>query len=312
MRSPSRVRSRRPGATLLSGSRYARTWRLAQRLQAQSETREDYIEAVLRYLGGDDFTYTESPPPSAQSLDGFLFDAKSGYCQQYSGAMALLMRMGGVPSRVSTGFTSGSYDRKAREYVVRDVDAHSWVEVWYPGIGWVTFDPTPAASPARSQPDEDGAGAGASSLPGAPDLGGDIRSDPSRQVAVAEEGPPWTLIGFGAAAAVLLLGLAASLVRRHRRRVAAGWGPLAELERALVRARRGPGPAATLAKLESAFARSPDAASYVRALRDQRYGGRGDPPPASGRRALRSELGRGGGLAGRLRAWWALPPRGLH
>ena len=46
--------------------------------------------------------------------------------------MALLLRMGGVPARVSTGFTSGSYDRKTREYVVRDFDAHSWVEVWYP------------------------------------------------------------------------------------------------------------------------------------------------------------------------------------
>ena len=70
--------------------------------------------------------------------------------------MALLLRMGGVPARVSTGFTSGSLDAKTREYVVRDLDAHSWVEVWYAGIGWVTFDPTPADAPPRSQPNEGG------------------------------------------------------------------------------------------------------------------------------------------------------------
>jgi protein-glutamine gamma-glutamyltransferase len=301
-----------PAGRLLASSAYARTWALAERLRARSENREDYVEAVLRYLGGDQFTYTESPPASAENLDGFLFDAKSGYCQQYSGAMALLLRMGGVPARVATGFTSGSYDRKTREYVVRDLDAHSWVEAWYPGIGWVTFDPTPAASPARAQPDEDGGGIGSSALPGAPDLGGDIRSDPSRQVAVAGQGTPWTLIGLGGAAAALLAAFALWLVRRHRRRMADGWGPLAELERALVRARRGPAPAATLAKVESAFSRTPAAAGYVRALRDQRYGGGGAVPAAAGRRAVRSELARGGGPRARLRAWWALPPRGLH
>ena len=72
--------------------------------------------------------------------------------------MALLLRMGGVPARVSTGFTTGVLDRKAGEYVVRDLDAHSWVEVWYAGYGWVTIDPTPAAAPARSQADDEDAG----------------------------------------------------------------------------------------------------------------------------------------------------------
>ncbi len=301
-----------PATNLLERSGYARSWELAQRLRRGADSQEDYVQAVMRFLRGNRFTYAESPPASAENLDGFLFDAKSGYCQQYSGAMALLLRMGGVPARVSTGFTSGSYDRKAREYVVRDLDAHSWVEVWYPGIGWATFDPTPASSPARSQPDEDGGGTGAAATQGAPDLGGDIRSDPSRQVAVAEEGVSWTRIALIAAGALVLLAAAAALLRRRRRRIASGWGPLAELERALVRARRAPGPAATLAKLEAGFAGSPAAADYVRALRDQRYGGRSQAPPPAGRRALRAELGRGAGLGGRLRAWWALPPRRLH
>ena len=84
--------------------------------------------------------------------------------------------------------------------------------------------------------------------------------------------------------------------------------PVPELERALRRTRRNPGPGATLQALEDSFARSPDAAGYVRALRDQRYSGRGAPPTSPQRRGLRSELARGGGLLGRLRAWWALPP----
>ena len=61
------------------------------------------MQAVLRYLKGDEFSYTESPSPAAENLDGFLFDAKSGYCQQYSGAMALLLRMAGIPARVVDG-----------------------------------------------------------------------------------------------------------------------------------------------------------------------------------------------------------------
>ena len=91
--------------------------------------------------------------------------------------------------------------------------------------------------------------------------------------------------------------------------VSAGWGPVAELERALARARRAPGPAATLSTIEAVFSRAPAAAGYVRALREQRYAGRAAAPNPAGRRAVRSELARGGGLGGRLRAWWALPPR---
>jgi transglutaminase-like putative cysteine protease len=261
----------------------------------------------MRYLGGDGFSYTESPSRAAENLDGFLFDAKSGYCQQYSGAMALLLRMGGVPARVSTGFTTGVLDRKSGEYVVRDFDAHSWVEVWYAGYGWVTMDPTPSAAPARSQSDDEEGGSLASR--GAPDLGGDVRSGGSRELAAVDEGTPWTTIGIGAGALLLVAGLGVWLLRRHRRFVAAGWGPVAELERALERTRHAPGPAATLSTVEALFTRTPAAAGYVRALREQRYAGRQAAPTPSGRRAVRAELARGSGLPGRLRAWWALPPK---
>jgi hypothetical protein len=83
---------------------------------------------------------------------------------------------------------------------------------------------------------------------------------------------------------------------------------VAELERALRRTHRALGPATTLHALEAAFARTPAAAGYVRAVRDARYGGRSGEPTRSQRAALRHELARGEGLGGRLRAWWALPP----
>jgi hypothetical protein len=110
----------------------------------------------------------------------------------------------------------------------------------------------------------------------------------------------------------VLLAIAATVLWRRRRRRAATPAPviaLSELERALQRTRRHPGPGTTLKALEQRFARSPGAAGYVRAVSEMRYGsGRGAPTLAQ-RRGLRAELSRGGGLLGRLRAWWALPPR---
>jgi transglutaminase-like putative cysteine protease len=283
---------------VLGRSDLSRTWALAQRLKRGARDPLDYVKSVEAYLGRG-FTYSEAPPAKSRTLDGFLFDTKSGYCQQYSGAMALLLRMGGIPARVATGFTSGSYDRKAKEYVVRDLDAHSWVEVWFPEYGWVTYDPTPSAAPPRSQSSDRGNAA----IGDAPDLGG-ASGDPRSGLA-AEEAPPYELyIGLGLLAALLLGGGGYAYLHRSGRP-----GPLPELERALRRTRRAPGPGATLQALETSFARSPDAAGYVRALRDQRYSARGEAPTKTQRRGLRSELGRGAGLFGRLRAWWALPPR---
>ena len=84
---------------------------------------------------------------------------------------------------------------------------------------------------------------------------------------------------------------------------------MSELERALRRTRRDLAPGTTLHALELRFAATPAAAGYVRALRENRYRDAPSHPTRAQRRGLRSELGRGAGLAGRLRAWWALPPR---
>ena len=290
---------------------YRRTWALAQRLRAQAETQEDLVQSVLTYLG-EDFGYTEQPPPASRSLESFLFDSKLGYCQHFSGAMALVLRMAGVPSRVVTGFTSGALDREAREYVVRDLDAHSWVEVWYPSVGWVVFDPTPTIASPRGQPEENRAGDSGATTSAPPSLPGDVPSDPGRRALAEEAGTPWGWIAAGVAGGLALAAALVLLWRGRRRRVgtAPAAAALAELERALRRTRQQPGPGTTLHSLEQRFApRSPAAAGYVRALSALRYGGRPLTPTPAQRRGLRTELARGNGLAGRLRAWWALPPR---
>jgi transglutaminase-like putative cysteine protease len=103
------------------------------------------VAALEAWFRGGDFAYEEQPPPYGADppLVTFVLDHKVGYCQQYAGAMALMLRMLGVPSRVAAGFTSGEYDERLGEWVVEDHNAHTWVEAWFPEHGWIPFDPTP-------------------------------------------------------------------------------------------------------------------------------------------------------------------------
>jgi transglutaminase-like putative cysteine protease len=292
---------------LLERSELAGVWELAQELKQGTETPYEYVQRVEAYLDTD-FAYSERPPPGARTLPGFLLDEKIGFCQQFSGGEALLLRMGGIPARVATGFTSGSFDDKEKEYVVRDLDAHSWVEVWFPRYGWVARDPTPAAAPARSQPGDGEESSPTGRTPTAPDLGGERLSDlESNRARAPEEGTgTGTWIVLGVIAGVLLGGTLLLERRRRRRLPPPALRPLAEFERALRRARYESGPGTTLTGLERHFAGWPGAAGYIRALREQRYSGRATSPTAEQRRGLRAAIAR---EAGTIRAWWALPPR---
>ena len=80
---------------------------------------------------------------SSSPLEDFLFIRKTGYCEHYATAMVILLRIVGIPARLVTGFLPGEWNDFGHYYVVRQQDAHAWVEVWFPGSGWVTFDPTP-------------------------------------------------------------------------------------------------------------------------------------------------------------------------
>jgi transglutaminase-like putative cysteine protease len=101
------------------------------------------LEAWFRSEGG--FTYDETPPPTrgVPPLLAFLRDQR-GYCQHFAGAMTLMLRFLGIPARVAVGFTSGELSKDKTTRTVTDHDAHAWVEVWFPGWGWLPFDPTPA------------------------------------------------------------------------------------------------------------------------------------------------------------------------
>jgi protein-glutamine gamma-glutamyltransferase len=303
----------RSGARLLQASRYAREYALARRLAAQSSSPYDFVQRVRRRVQRG-ARYSETPPLTAVPLDTFLFDNRIGYCQQFSGAMALLLRMGGVPARVASGFAPGSYDRTRKEYVVRDLDAHSWVEAYFPGYGWVPFDPTPSIAPPRSQASSDRVPSAASG--DATDKGGagDRASDPRAAGAVEKEGDsPWRLpILIGLAAALLAFSLV-RVDRRGRPRAGEVDPDLAELVRALRRSGRMPATGMTLTRLEKVLGGSQAAQGYLRAVREHRYSSPEAPVPTRAQRgALRAELGAGLGPLGRLRAWWALPPRLLH
>jgi protein-glutamine gamma-glutamyltransferase len=301
------------GGALLEASQYAPVYRLARRLRAPARSPYEYVRAVQARLATG-YAYTESPPrprPGRPPLVSFLFDSHAGYCQQFSGAMALLLRMGGVPARVSSGFSPGTFDEARHEWVVRDVDAHSWVEVYFPRLGWITFDPTPGIAPPRTQLLNGPAPLGARETPLRPD---------SRRADVPARGPgggspavapgsrlsPWIVL-----LAALLAGGAVAAATRIARGRGAGPAPgeLAELERALRRTGRPIEPGVTLQALERRFTgHAPGAAAYVAAVRLARYGGRPVVPRPGERAALRAELAAGLGWSGRLRAWWALPP----
>jgi protein-glutamine gamma-glutamyltransferase len=123
---------------------YEGLWNEARRLRAGARTPYGAVVAIetwLRSTGG--FAYDESPPRPAglPALAHFVAAGKRGYCQHFAGAMALMLRFLGIPARVAAGFTSGT--REDGVWTVTDHNAHAWVEAWFPGYGWLPFDPTP-------------------------------------------------------------------------------------------------------------------------------------------------------------------------
>lgn len=300
---------------VLRASPYSATHALARRLAEGAPTTYDVVKRVERHLL-ETYVYDENPPERPYPLEDFLKRDRIGYCQQFSGAMALMLRMNGIPARVVGGFAPGSYNRDRGEFRVRDLDAHSWVEVYFTGIGWVQFDPTPPAAPAGSRALSERAGAvtaaTGSTGQGADRGGGRDRAGAGAPRAAAGDEsrlPPWAL-----AVAVALAVLAAAGARRRGRarlRAVDGDARLAELRRAAERMGLRLPPRTTLLEMESRLGRlaGPPGEGYVRALREWRYGpGCAIAPGRAERAALRKGLAERGGIVVRLRAWAALPP----
>ena len=218
------------------------TWALAQELRAGAETPFEYVERVEAYLD-DGFAYSETPPRAAAHARR-LPVRRAGSASASSSRAPRRCCCGWAGSRRAWRPASrpGSFDEKQKEYVVRDLDAHSWVEAWFPDYGWVTRDPTPASAPPRSQPGDGRRRAGRRrDAQGAPDLGGERLSDLESGRALAQEdgrtGSRSRIVGRRGAR------------RAGRRRPSCSSGaaaagcpppaqrPMAEFERALRRAR---------------------------------------------------------------------------
>jgi transglutaminase-like putative cysteine protease len=127
-----------------------RTQQLAQRWRNESGSDEAMIARVLAHFRNEDFAYTLQPPLlGEQPVDDFLFRTRRGFCEHYASAFAVLMRAAGIPARVVGGYQGGSLNPVDGYWVIRQADAHAWVEVWLAGRGWLRVDPTAAIAPSR-------------------------------------------------------------------------------------------------------------------------------------------------------------------
>jgi hypothetical protein len=99
------------------------------------------LEAHLKRNYG--YTLRLSKVPPRDPIAEFLFERKQGHCEYFASAMAVMLRSLGIPARLVNGFHGGQFNDVTSSYIIRASDAHTWVEAYFPGSGWVTFDPTP-------------------------------------------------------------------------------------------------------------------------------------------------------------------------
>jgi transglutaminase-like putative cysteine protease len=118
----------------------------ALEVTAGATTIYDKVSAIEAYLRSSQFTYdlsTPTAPPGTDPIDYFLFTSKRGYCAYFATAMGDMLRSLGIPTRLVNGFGPGNFDTVLNTMVVRSLDAHTWVEVYFPKYGWIPFEPTP-------------------------------------------------------------------------------------------------------------------------------------------------------------------------
>ena len=193
----------------------------ARAVAGHTASEYDLVTALTSYLQHN-YRYSLElghVPPGRDPVDWFLFDAKIGYCEQFATAETLMLRSLGIPARLATGYSTGQYDPVLNQSVVREKDAHAWVEAWFPNDGWVPVDPSPGYTglPATQFPNHWAAAGIAQLLPH-----------------LTIGAPPVVLASFGFLA-VVPIGIAVALVvvlayawwrrRRTRRRALAAAPP---------------------------------------------------------------------------------------
>ncbi|MBF8193310.1 transglutaminase domain-containing protein [Nonomuraea sp. K274] len=194
------------------------------------------------------FTYSlRTAGHSTSALRDFLIRDRMGYCEQFAASMAVMARLVGIPSRVAIGFTGGT--KTGDRWTVGTNDSHSWPELYFEGVGWLAFEPTPSGSlgqgsarvPAYTQPQPRATGEATTPTPGSTSSAADEPQDPQQQRNLRELDREGTLatgglppdesmpliakIGLGAAALllVLLIPALARLITRNRRVRTLGW-----------------------------------------------------------------------------------------
>jgi protein-glutamine gamma-glutamyltransferase len=316
-------------AAQVQGTAYEGMYALARQLALGAQTPYDAIDRIERYLR-DAYDYRQDVPYHEFPLPEFVEEDRAGYCQQFSGTMALMLRMLGIPSRVAVGFSPGGRDPEENSFLVDDTDAHNWVEAFFPGTGWVTFEPTPAAAPASTQLNDAAPGLDDPALPGNqgdslqlpdPREGSDFGSESERNPAVGpgsdRSGAEQLLVMVGLAGGLALLMVGAYVSRRiGTRRLdpdRLADSELRELAGILSRLGRPLGPGSTLLRAEDRLAElaGPPAAAYAARLRERRYRRPELPPPTlAERRSLRRALLGANGPRALLRVLRAMPPGG--
>ena len=183
---------------------------LGRDLTAAQRTPYDRARALVDYLRT--FPYTldlPAPPFNRDVVDYFLFDLKKGYCDYFASAMVVLARGAGLPARLVVGYAPGSYDPENARYVVTEMDAHSWAEIYFPDYGWIEFEPTssraPITVPEESSQSEDYK----PRTEPTPGLAEELQASRNR----------WQPFLFGSLALVVLAGLVWSVIDNCRLRL---------------------------------------------------------------------------------------------
>jgi transglutaminase-like putative cysteine protease len=213
---------------------------LVAELTDGAQTPYQRVRRILDYLtdreNGFVYSLSTAPGTSGDDLVDFL-RLKAGYCEQYAGAMAVLVRAAQVPARVALGYTPGQVQSDGTRLITTD-DAHAWVEVYFAGLGWVPFDPTPISetravdlpwAPRASDDRDDAAGdSPATAAPQAAPIPRTDRADGAIQaLSPTTDDSGWVGTALVAAGTALLLGAVLAVpatlrVLQRRRRLAAG------------------------------------------------------------------------------------------
>jgi transglutaminase-like putative cysteine protease len=126
---------------------------LAEDITKDHDNPFDKVTALERYLRTIRYEKLISAPPTGQDgVDYFLFDSRQGYCDYYASALAVMARAVGIPARLVSGYTQGEYQSVSNAYLVRELNAHTWAEIYFPHYGWVEFEPT-ASQPLITRPE---------------------------------------------------------------------------------------------------------------------------------------------------------------